>query len=60
MEDSNSLTCLLRDVIVIFCMPYIILPMFLLSKGILDLARSVARIRTILRTGGMSALRPCD
>jgi hypothetical protein len=41
-------------------MPYMMLPMLRLSRGMVDFSRSEARIRTILRTGGISALSPCD
>lgn len=35
------------------------LPMLRLSRGMVDFSRSAARMRTILRTGGISALSPC-
>jgi hypothetical protein len=35
------------------------LPMLRLSRGMVDFSKSAARMRTILRTGGMSALSPC-
>jgi hypothetical protein len=40
IDDNNSLTCLFLEVIVIFCIPYMIFPIFLLSNGVEDHPKS--------------------
>ena len=54
----HNVTCLFLLVMVIFCMPYMMLPIFLESSGTALFNKSDARIRTMRRTGGMSADRP--